>query len=146
MYMVWPPYLASDIKAAESAQRRFTRILCQKANISFTNYCDRLAKLNLESLKGRRLKNDLILVYKILNNLVDINSSDMFHLNTLGYHNLRRHNLQISRKKPPASQIRNNFFSFRVIKHWNKLPTSIIESPTLSIFKHRLRDWSTDSS
>ena len=135
----WSPHQDYNIKAAESTQKRFTKIICQRANISFSNYSDRLAKLNLESLKDRRSKNDLILAYKVINNLVDVNTK-LFRFNTLGGYNLRRHNLQIEREKPPKFLTRNNYFSVRVAKHWNELPARIVESPTLAIFKNRLKE------
>ncbi|KFV50256.1 hypothetical protein N341_12609, partial [Tyto alba] len=31
--------------------------------------------------------------------------------------------------------IRKNFFTKRVIKHWNRLPREVAESPSLGIFK-----------
>ena len=34
--------------------------------------------------------------------------------------------------------IRKNFLPVRVVKHWNKLPREIVESPSLEIFKTRL--------
>ena len=95
--------------------------------------------MNLESLKDRRSKNDLILAYKVINNLVDVNTK-LFRFNTLGGYNLRRHNLQIEREKPPKFLTRNNYFSVRVAKHWNELPARIVESPTLAIFKNRLKE------
>ena len=30
---------------------------------------------------------------------------------------------------------RKNFFTKRVIKHWNRLPMEVVESPFLQIFK-----------
>jgi len=34
--------------------------------------------------------------------------------------------------------MRKNFFTLRVIEHWNRLPREFVDSPSLEIFKTRL--------
>ena len=90
---IWSSPSKANIKTIESVQKKFTKYICKRLNIKFESYTDRLKIFNIESLEYRRMKFDLILVYKLLNGHIDIDSDDFF-LKTTFYqtYNLRRHN------------------------------------------------------
>ena len=110
-------------------------------NIKFESYTDRLKLFNIESLEYRRMKFDLILVYKLLNGHIDIDSDDFF-LKTTFYqtYNLRRHNQCLKSLKTAKNNTRNNFFALRTLNLWNKLPTKLVLSESLSTFKNHLSE------
>jgi hypothetical protein len=135
----WSPYFQTDIQAVESVQQTFTRKICQRANISYKDYNDRLSILGLESLQTRRTKNDLVMLYKIIYNIVDMDYTDYFEINKFGGYNLRRHSMHLTRKITPKTLCRQNFFSLRVIKYWNDLPESTVTSLSLPIFKSNIK-------
>ena len=140
--VIWTPHLITDIRKAESIQRRFTRRLCQKTNTRYNNYEHRLEILNLDTLEIRRVKFDLIIMYKIYHNIIDINYTDLFldDIASTNY-NLRGHKNKIQPQKYSGSTIRHSFFCNRIINRWNKLPEHIINSITLQNFKTRLNQF-----
>ena len=76
MSNVWSPYLLRHINAIEKVQKRFTK---RVQPLSHLSYPERLAALNLEPLELRGLKNDLVMYYKCLNNLVTLPSDEYFY-------------------------------------------------------------------
>jgi hypothetical protein len=72
---VWSPCSVNDIVNIEAIQRRFTKRLQGMAGLS---YCERLCKLNLESLEMRLLKHDLNFIFKIFHGAIDIDSQALF--------------------------------------------------------------------
>ena len=99
------------------------------------SYLDRLRKLNAETLLERRIKSDLILVYKILHGMVDCLDS-MLELDNVG--RTRGHSWKLKHKTFRVNA-RKNFFSVRITNIWNQLPDDIVSTPTLFSFKKKLR-------
>ena len=61
--LVWSPYLKKDIQSIEKVQRRVTKMI---PSISAINYEESLKRTGLISLENRRLRADLLEVFKIL--------------------------------------------------------------------------------
>ena len=71
----WLPHYQKDMEALEGVQKRFTRMLPGMEGIS---YEERLEKLGLFSLEQRRLRGDLIEVYKIMRGMDRVDSQKLF--------------------------------------------------------------------
>jgi len=101
---------------------------------SYLTYRERLTRLGLTTLETRRLQEDLIEVFKIFKGFDDVKPTDFF---TMSSTELRGHELKLY--KPQAHlDIRENFFTVRVIDEWNRLNESLLHCGTLSTFKKRL--------
>ena len=113
---VWNPSLVKDINALEVVQRRFTKRIPSIRNLT---YYQRLSFLGIDSLELRRLRADLLFMYKLVFGLLNVNVAD-FSITRIS--NSRRghcHKLYLPTCK---SNIRYNYFSHRVIRVWNRLP------------------------
>ena len=98
------------------------------------SYEERLDELDLMSLEKRRVRGDLIEVYKIINNLDKIEFSKFFVMsNSI----TRGHKYKLSKNRN-SLEVRQNFFSQRVVDVWNHLPAKVVESESLNVFKSRL--------
>jgi len=65
---VWCPYQKRDITEIEKVQKRPTKLIINFKNMP---YIDRLSRLKLPTLKYRRLRGDMIEVFKITRDLYD---------------------------------------------------------------------------
>ncbi len=134
---VWSPYKLKHVDQLESVQRRITKQLPGMENLS---YSERLIKLKLPTLSYRRLRGDLIEVYKITNEQYDTNCTSCLKLwedmtGTEG--TLRGHSKKLFQQRPRLS-VREHAFGLRVVPIWNKLPEEVVSAKDINDFKNKL--------
>ena len=138
---VWAPTLKIDIHNIEKIQRRATRLV---PSVSGLSYEDRLKKLDLPTLQYRRLRTDLILLFKITHNMSSINTNTFC---TVCKHNTsmltpslslntRGHNFKYQLHHHQG--IRNKFLTSRCLNTWNSLNSNTVNSTTINVFKQNL--------
>ncbi len=129
---VWHPVLKKDIEIVEKVQRRATKLIPSLQNLS---YEERLRKLKLPSLVYRRLRGDMVEVYKIVNQKYDPDVANFLPRNQDT--RTRGHKLKL-KKAHAHSNLRLKFFSMRVVNTWNDLPEEVVTAPSLQSFERRL--------
>ena len=133
---VWSPRRVREIDLIEAVQRRATKLVPEIANRS---YEELLRYLNLPTLVFRRMRGDIIHVYKFIQGLFDVDCSLMFPL--VKESTTRGHPYRIWKRRSKTSS-RMHFFSQRVVNEWNSLPYEVVTAPTLNAFKSCLdRHW-----
>ena len=113
-------------------QKRFTRML---PGLDSLSYKERLDRLGLFSLVRRRLRGDLIEVYKIMRGIDQLDSQD--HFPKVGESKTIGHRFKVRGERYKSAQ-RGNFFTQRVTSVWNKLPEIVVEAGTILSFKKHL--------
>ena len=71
----WCPQLRKDIDATERVQRRTTRLIPGLARLS---YEERLKETGLYTLKRRRLRGDMMEMFKIMKGIDKISADELF--------------------------------------------------------------------
>jgi len=111
-------------------QRRATKLI---TSLTDKTYEERIRVLNLQTLETRRVRGDLIEVFKIFKGFENLDSCMFFRLNIAptGGHSLKLIEPRCH------SDVRKYSFARRVIDIWNSLDESTIACDSINGFKGR---------
>ncbi|XP_059579404.1 uncharacterized protein LOC109285286 [Alligator mississippiensis] len=128
----WVPHFRRDVDSIERVQRRAT---CMIRGQQGRPYKGRLRDLNLLSLHKRRLKGDLVAIYKLTKEDQQGTGETLFPRALPGVTRNNGHKLTESRFR---LDIRRRYFTVRAARIWNQLPREVVLTSTLGVFKRRL--------
>jgi hypothetical protein len=131
----WSPSFKKDVQLIERVQRRATRLI---TGIRDMEYEQRLRKTGLFSLARRRMRGDLIQVYKFYKGIDRVNMNDLFTFSEDD--RTRGHCAKLFRQRCRLD-CRKNFFTNRVVGLWNSLPDSILQCSSVDAFKKKVDYW-----
>ena len=129
---VWSPHHKKTMELLENVQKRATRAFCRNKKLS---YEERLRHLKLPTLKFRRIRGDMIELYKVTHGFYDQTSS--VRLVYCDNTRTRGHRYRLF-PKHVHYDLRKYFFSNRVVNLWNSLPSFVVSACTVDTFKKRL--------
>jgi hypothetical protein len=128
---VWKPFLKKDIVQLEKIQKRYTKMI---TGYKALTYEQRLEKLGLTTIEERHHRADMIQVYKVLNDKLNVFPKDFLILNQRPG---RKNSLKLFKRRN-SLEVSRQCFASRVVERWNSLPDEVVLSKDVNVFKGRL--------
>ena len=138
---VWNPWLVQDIQNIEAVQQRAIK-MCHGLT---GTYEEKLAEVGLTTLSDRRQRGDMLQTFKIMQGIDDVDAGTWF-TKVSECHSRTRQAVSVmddgsvmssmNLVKPKSNlDVRKNFFSCRVVDHWNCLPAHVQGAKDANDFK-----------
>ena len=142
---VWSPWTEADCLLLEKVQRRVVRMMC---DVRGDTYEEKLKDCGLVLLVERRLRGDMIEVFKVMKGISRVKKEEWFEMVEEGQRNMRQNaeveggaverRQDVIRKERFKLDVRKNFFTVRVADVWNRLPTHVKNASNVNMFKSRI--------
>ena len=137
---VWAPHLQKHIDKIEDVLMRATKLV---DGLKKMDYEERLRKCGLTTLLFRRMRGDIIDMWKHFN----VYDKDILPASFV--HNKRptrlgKHPYQLYQRRPGDGErgTQSNSYYFRITKLWNDLPASVVGATDINTFKNDLdKEW-----
>ena len=138
------PWLKKDIDALEAVQRRAIR----QVRGLHGSYEEKLKQCGLTTLSDRRVRGDLIQTFKIVSQVDDLPISTFFEMVGERHGHATRNAVTVGEKPEDTesnknfvkhkakSDLRQQFFSNRVVDSWNSLPSAVKNAKDVNNFKN----------
>ena len=135
--VVWSPWRKRHVRLIESVQERATKLVDGMGNLM---YDERLKALGLTTLSYRRMRGDMIEVWKHFNVYSPDTIPAVFRPVSRPIRASTRHPLQLYSQIPKdgTTGVQKNSFYYRISEMWNSLSTDVVMADTLNKFKNRL--------
>jgi len=129
---LWSLQHRKDMELLERVQRRAMKMI---RGLEHLSYKESLRELVLFSLEKRRLRGDLTAALQCLEGVYRKDGDKNFSRACCDRTRSNGFKLRECRFR---LDIRKNFFTMRVVKHWHKFPREVVDTPSLGTFRVRL--------